>query len=153
MANPNPAVKMDSTQSQELIQRRRELDAERRRKLTDKAVRVFSADFRKHGATAVKHARERNPLGYLQLVMSCLPRELTVNHGVSADFLSVLREANRLASLDSEGPGVPRLVDGQVIESDQVPDTVDQEQFDLDKQQIDADVVDADDGQHSQPVD
>lgn len=144
---------MDSARATELLERRRQLDSERRRKLTDKAVRVFSADFRKHGSTAVREARERNPLGYLQLVMSCLPREMTINHGVSADFLSVLREANRLASLDSQGPGVPRLVDGQVIESDQVPDDGDLPMVDVDKQPIDADVVDVDDAPQSQPVD
>ena len=50
-----------------------------RNKLGEAFLEALHDDFTTHGADAIKAAREENPLGYVKVCASILPRDLNVN--------------------------------------------------------------------------
>lgn len=50
-----------------------------RQKLTERFVDRLQADFYVHGVEAIKKARKQNPLGYLQIIASLMPKELKLD--------------------------------------------------------------------------
>ena len=50
-----------------------------RSKLGEAFLEALHDDFTTHGADAIKSAREENPLGYVKVCASILPRDLNVN--------------------------------------------------------------------------
>jgi hypothetical protein len=54
-----------------------------RDKLGKRFVEALSKDFDEHGESAISAARERDPVGYMKVVASLLPKQLTGEGGES----------------------------------------------------------------------
>jgi hypothetical protein len=51
-----------------------------RNKLASKFLAALAEDFEAHGADAIKIARMRDPIRYVAIIASLMPKELTVEH-------------------------------------------------------------------------
>jgi len=51
-----------------------------RNRLTDSFLAVIADDFAQHGAEAVSRVRHGDPVAYLKLVVSIIPREMVLQH-------------------------------------------------------------------------
>jgi hypothetical protein len=73
-----------------------------RNKLAESFFDALTADFEKHGASAIVGARMESPLGYLKVVASVIPQKLEVEKVTSqvsdAELLAIIRQGaeNRL---------------------------------------------------------
>lgn len=82
-----------------------------RQQLTERTLRILASEVKKYGADAVRKAREQDPLGFMRLVVSCIPPEqqkLSVEH----TFSDVLLDAVRSRQLPA---AAPRTIDGETI--------------------------------------
>ena len=57
-----------------------------RNKLTDLFLAAVFEDFDEHGVPALQSLREKDPVNYLRLVSSLIPRELVLQREREADF-------------------------------------------------------------------
>ena len=63
-------------------------------KLSRKMINRYRADFAKHGIATIEAARKKNPVEYLKLGVSLLPKQFQVD--VRHDFSQVLMEASKI---------------------------------------------------------
>lgn len=79
-----------------------------RQKLSDKFVEAVYSDFEVNGADAVVKAREADPIGYLRIIASLMPRDIRISH---VDELTPEQIDERLANL--LGPAAVALIGGR----------------------------------------
>ena len=46
--------------------------------LTERFLRTLAIDFKKHGITAIRECRERNPIEYLKVIAALVPKEAQI---------------------------------------------------------------------------
>lgn len=67
-----------------------------RNKLTKEFIEALAADFETHGAATIKAAREIDPMGYVRMVSSLLPKEFAVERPLESMSDEELVEAIEL---------------------------------------------------------
>lgn len=83
-----------------------------RNRLTAKFVHALLADFEEHGKNAIEEAREKDPIGYVKVVASLLPKQVEQSQPLEdltdAELvagIALLRA--RLTGAAGEGVGTP----------------------------------------------
>jgi len=62
-----------------------------RERITNAFLVALERDWREHGAEAIADARERDPVGYLRVVVKLLPRDITLRTEPGPTFMDALR--------------------------------------------------------------
>lgn len=63
-----------------------------RNKFAEEFVKDFLADWEEHGAKAIKKARELDPLGYIRVGASLIPKDFNVNMSSEKDIEKILEK-------------------------------------------------------------
>lgn len=95
------------------------------RRMGKKLAHELEKDFEQFGAEAICELRENDPKGYLQVIVSLLPKEANINvtrspfDGLTSEQLALLADGlEQLASiLDADqGGAAAQVIEGQVCE-------------------------------------
>lgn len=73
-----------------------------RDRVTKAFLDALADDFKQHGPDTIERAREKDPVAYLRVCASLVPKELDVNHDASGTFLKILEAISR-GDLPAEG--------------------------------------------------
>lgn len=63
-----------------------------RNKFAEKFVQDFLADWEKNGTIAIKKARRNDPVSYLRVAASLIPKDFNINHTNEEDLTKMLEK-------------------------------------------------------------